>query len=142
MPVDKGYSIVKFLKVQRLAMIVAAASLLTGGLTSKVMSVEISATAFVTNLQQYVSNGQINAARDALMQLKGFGITRMKIGDAYYDIDDLLLALNDPTQAAQLLTMLAAYVENGVTARFVAQDRVVASIDWDTGELFATSSAA
>lgn len=131
----------KFLKRHRLALIVAGASLLAGGLVSNVMSVEISASSFVTNLQQYVSNGQLSSAKDALLQLKEFGITRMKIGDAYYDIDDLLFALNDPTQGPQLLTMLAAYVASGVSAQFVTEDRVVASIDWDTGELFATSSA-
>ena len=133
----------KLLKFQRLAMAIAAAGLLAGGLTTRAVSVEISAAAFVTNLQQYVSNGQIAAARDALLQLKGFGITRMKIGDGYYDINDLLFALEDPAQARQLLAMLAAYVESGVTAHFVAEDRVVASIDWDVGiELFPTSSAA
>ena len=131
----------KRLKLQRLALAVAAAGLLFGGVT-KAISTEISAAAFVTSLQQYVDNGEIAAAKDALMQLQKFGINQIMIGDQYYLIADLLLALDDPAQAKVLIAMLSVPVTSGVAAFFVKEDRVVASVNWTTnGDIFPTGSA-
>ncbi|MGV3490084.1 MAG: hypothetical protein ACO1OG_02070 [Devosia sp.] len=127
-------------KLQRLAMAVAAAGILFGGI-SKAISTEISASVFVTNLQSYVANGEIAAAKDALAQLQAMGINQILIGDQYYLISDLLIALDNPEQALMLVQMLVASVEGGLTAYFVAQNQVVASVNWETGELFSTSSA-
>lgn len=132
----------KLHRFQRLAVAVTAAALLAGGVTSRAVSVEISAATFISKLQQYVASGQIANARDALTQLQGFGITRMKIGDGYYAIDDLLLTLDNPGAAQQMLAMLSAYIDAGVTASFATEDRVVASVDWNGDfDLFPISSA-
>jgi hypothetical protein len=129
-------------KLQRLVMAVMAATMLFGG-ASQAVSTEISAGSFVTSLQQYVENGEYAAAKDALRQLQALGINQIQVGDAYYFISDILLILEDPDQARLLMATLMDSVTNGVTAYFVAEDRVVASVDWlPTGaELFPTGSA-
>lgn len=129
-------------KLQRLAIAVAAAGLLFGGVT-KAISTEISASAFVTNLQQYVENGEIAAAKEALRQLQAFGINQIMVGGRVYVIADLLIALDNPAEARIFLTALAASVSNGVEAYFLAENRVVASVDWSAvgGDLFPTGSA-
>lgn len=132
----------KLNKLHRLAMAVAAVGLLAGGVSKAAVSTEISASTFVTNLQQYVQNGDIAAAKDALQQLKSFGIKHIKIGDEMFLIDDVLVALDDPTQANLMITRLVASVNSGLEAYFVAENRVVASVDWSkTPDLFPTSSA-
>jgi len=130
----------KPIKLHRLAMAVAAAGLLFGAI-NKSVGTEITATAFVANLQQYVENGEIAAAKDALLQLQAFGITQIKVGDEFFMIADILLALDDPAQARLLLAMWAS-VNNGVTAYFVAENRVVASVNWEPAvDIFPTGSA-
>lgn len=132
----------KHLTLRRLAMAIAAAGLLAGGVVTA-LSAEISATAFVTNLDQYVQNGEMAAAKDALLQLKSFGITHIKIGEEYILIDDVLTALADPMQARLVLAHLMTSVNSGITAMFVAEDRVVASINWSPADqdIFPTGSA-
>lgn len=132
----------KSTKLQRLAMAVAAAGLLFGGI-SKAISTEMSAGAFVTNLHQYVENGEIAAAKDALRQLQQFGIKQILIGTEYYLIEDVLLMLDNPAQAKLILATWAASMKNGVQVYFVAENRVVASVNWDStgSDLFPTGSA-
>src|SRR5690349_9960848 len=119
----------KLSKLQRLAMAVAAAGLLFG--VTKAVSTEISAAVFVTNLQQYVENGEIAAAKDALRQLQELGIKQIRIGDEYFLIEDVLLFLDNPAQAKLILAAWAASMNGGVKAYFVREDRVVASVEWN-----------
>lgn len=128
-------------KLQRLALAVMAAGILFGG-ASRVMSTEISATDFVTNLHQYVENGEIAAAMDALRQLQALGINQIRIGDQFYAIADVLAALDNPSQARMMLATLMASVNAGVTVYFVAENRTVASVEWaPTNDVFPTGSA-
>jgi hypothetical protein len=127
-------------RLRKLAMAVAAAGLLVGGIT-KAVSTEISASSFVTNLQQYVDNGEYAAAKEALRQLMAFGINQIMIGDQYYLIADLLLALDNPEQARAIIAALSVPVTGGVAAYFVAETRVVASVNWTDRGIFPTGSA-
>jgi len=132
----------KPIKLHRLALAVAAAGLLAAGI-SRAVSTEISAATFVTNLQQYVENGELAAAKDALRQLQSFGIKQIKIGDEYFLIEDVLLFLENPAQAKVILAAWSASMNGGMKAYFVAEDRVVASVNWTPtrGDIFPTGSA-
>lgn len=131
----------KHSKLQRLALAVMAAGILFGG-AHRAMSTEISAADFVTNLQQYVENGDITAAKDALRQLQALGINQIRIGDEFYSIADVLVALETPDRARIILATLMASVNAGVTAYFVAENRTVASVEWaPANDVFPTGSA-
>lgn len=122
-------------------MAVAAAGLLIGGISAAI-STEMSAATFVTNLQQYVDNGEIAAAKDALRQLQGFGIKQIKIGEEFFLIEDVLLMLDNPIQAKLILATWLASMNGGMKVYFVSVDRVVASVNWTatTVETFPTGS--
>ena len=128
-------------KLQRLARAIAAAGLLFGSGTPAV-STEISATEFVTNLQRYVEDGEIAAARNALQQLQAMGINQIKIGDEYFGIVDVLTMMDNPSRARMLLATWLASVTSGVKVYFVSENRVVASINWAPldNDIFPTGS--
>jgi hypothetical protein len=130
-------------KLQRLSIAVAAAAMLLGGAAAKAISAEISASQFVGNMHDYVQNGDVTAAKDALQHLLDIGITQIKIGDTYYKVVDLMAMLNDPLTAKMLLAQLTEAVNGGIMAYFVTENRIVASVNWDDGGdgLFPTGSA-
>jgi hypothetical protein len=130
-------------KLERLSMAIFAAVALLGGAAAKAApSTDVSASTFVGNLYQYVQNGDITAALDALAHLKALGINYIRIGEMNYGIDSVMNMLSDPVQAKVMLASLASTVQQGVKAYFVAENRVIASVDWGKGEdLFPTGSA-
>jgi hypothetical protein len=128
-------------KLHCLTLAVAAAAMLIGT-AAKAVSTDISASQFVGNVYGYVQNGDITAAKDALQHLMDMGITQIKIGDAFYQIADIVKLLDNPTSAQLLLAQLYESVNRGIVAYFVNENRIVASVDWDEGGdgLFPTGS--
>lgn len=129
--------------MERLSLaIFAAVAILGGPMARAAQSTNISASTFVANLYQYVVDGDVTAATEALDHLKALGINYIKIGNTNLAIDAVIAMLKDPAQAKLVLAQLATSVKRGITAYFVAENRVIASVEWGSGEdLFPTGSA-
>ena len=126
--------------IRRLAIALAAAAVL--GTATTALSLEISATTFVTNLDNYVMAGELAAAKDALMQLQRLGVQRIKIGEMTYDIDELIGMMSNPEEARIAVSQLIMSLRYYHTAYFESQNRVIASVNWAAvPDLFPTGSA-
>jgi hypothetical protein len=114
-----------------------------GGVASVALALDVTATDFVKSLNTYIQNGDYAAARDALNRLSALKVRQIKIGDKVYAINDLLAVLSNPRQSPILMAeLIDALNANGI-AYFVAENRVVASVDISAAaaDLFPTGSA-
>lgn len=129
-------------KLHRMAMAIAAAGLLLGGV-AKAVSTELSAVEFVKSVSQSVERGDIQAAKVALSQILALGIKQIRIGETDYLIANILLALDDPAKGPQLLAEIMKPVNLGSSVYFIAENRAVASVNWTPADtqLFPTGSA-
>jgi hypothetical protein len=114
-----------------------------GGVASVAMALDVTATDFVKSLNTYIQNGDYAAARDALNRLSALKVRQIKIGDKVYEISDLLEVLSNPRQSPVLMAELIEALNTTGIAYFVAEDRVIASVDISAAaaDLFPTGSA-
>jgi hypothetical protein len=123
--------------------IAVATMVAVGGVASGALALDVTATDFVKSLNTYIQNGDYAAARDALNRLSALKVRQIKIGDKVYAINDLLAVLSNPRQSPILMAeLIDALNANGI-AYFVAENRVVASVDISAAaaDLFPTGSA-
>ncbi len=123
--------------------IAVATMVAIGGAATGALALDVTATDFVKNLNTYIQNGDYAAARDALNRLSALKVKQIKIGNKTYAISDLLTALNNPRQSPVLMAELISALKATGVAYFVAEDRVVASVDISAAatDLFPTGSA-
>lgn len=123
--------------------IAVATMVAVGGAASGAMALDVTATDFVKNLNTYIQNGDYAAARDALNRLSALKVKQIKIGNKVYAISDLLVALSNPRQSPVLMAELITALNATGVAYFVAEDRVIASVDISAAaaDLFPTGSA-
>ncbi len=128
--------------LERLGMAIAAAAMLSGS-AERAMSLEISASNFVGNLNGYVNAGEIASAKDALRQLQALSVEQIQVGGRSYLIGDLIDMLDDPAVAQTELGGLVALIQVSGNAYFVAGNRVISSVEWanSSRDLFPTGSA-
>lgn len=114
-----------------------------GGVASVALALDVTATDFVKSLNTYIQNGDYAAARDALNRLSALKVRQIKIGDKIYEISDLLEMLSNPAQSPVLMAELIQALNATGVAYFVAEDRVIASVDISAAaaDLFPTGSA-
>ena len=122
-------------------MAIAATALLSSG-NIKTFALEISASAFVTNLGGYVSNGDIHAAEAALEQLRSLGVKQLRVGKRAYTLTELMQLLNSPDHGQAIFSQLVAAILAEAPAYFVAENRTIVSVNWTQTqpELFPTGS--
>jgi len=123
--------------------IAVATMVAVGGAASGAMALDVTATDFVKNLNTYIQNGDYAAARDALNRLSALKVKQIKIGNKVYAISDLIVALSNPRQSPVLMAELVTALNATGVAYFVAEDRVIASVDISAAaaDLFPTGSA-
>ena len=122
--------------------IAVATMVAVGGAASGAMALDVTATDFVKNLNTYIQNGDYAAARDALNRLSALKVKQIKIGNKVYAISDLIVALSNPRQSPVLMAELVTALNATGVAYFVAEDRVIASVDISAAaaDLFPTGS--
>jgi len=128
--------------LRKLAIAVATMAAV-GGVASVAMALDVTATDFVKSLNTYIQNGDYAAARDALNRLSALKVRQIKIGNKIYEISDLLEVLSNPRQSPVLMAELIEALNTTGIAYFVAEDRVIASVDISAAaaDLFPTGSA-
>lgn len=128
--------------LKRLAMAIMAASLLVG-VGERAIGLEVSASTFVSNLGGYVANGDVHAAIAALKQLQAMGIKRLRVGTADMMIDQLVQELSNPVASKSMLGALVEALKAGGSAYFVAENRIISSVNWGAAQhdAFPTGSA-
>jgi regulator of sigma D len=116
-------------KLRQLAMAITATALLASG-SFRAVGLEVSASTFVSNLSDYVSNGDLHAAHSALHQLKTLGVKQIKLGNRIYELDDLIALLANPAQAQAAFAELVLALQTEERAYFVAENRIITSVHW------------
>ena len=113
------------------------------GSASRAISLEISASKFVGNLNGYVHAGEIASAKDALRHLQAMSVEQISVGGRIYLITDLINMLDNPALAQSVLGDLVAFLQVSGKAYFVAGNCVISSVDWadSSQDLFPTGSA-
>ncbi len=114
--------------VQRLLAAIAAAAVLTT-YSERAISLELSASKFLTDLDGYVANGDLAAAKDALLRLQAMGVKQIKVGQKVMTINELLALLNNRAKAHLVLADLIKLLPQLGGAYFVGANLVAAGIN-------------
>lgn len=116
--------------------IAVAMAMLMGGAMQSTLALETNAMGFVTELNGYLENGDIDQAMVLLKKLQAMGILRIEVNGRMYAVADLMMILKSGTTAA----ILPAQVLR--SASFVAQNQdSLVSSSGKSVDHFPTSSA-